>query len=118
MDEELRGFMKSFAQLAKLADQFQEHPKGQLLASVLAEHLGVEPSEVPLVVENFGSHRLADANIVMDQLTGVDPHSRVIGLAGRERHHFDLGDLVGVQSGFGVLGEPSYTTLAVGPGKQ
>ncbi|MGP9606254.1 AAA family ATPase [Glutamicibacter sp. AOP38-B1-38] len=118
MDEELRGFMKSFAQLARLADQYQEHHKGQLLAPVLAEHLGLDPGTLSLVVENFASHRLADANIVLERLICVDPQARVIGLAGQERHHFDLSDLVGVQGNFGVLGEPSYTTLAVGPGRQ
>ncbi|MHA6968998.1 AAA family ATPase [Glutamicibacter bergerei] len=118
MDEELRGFLKSFAHVAQLAEQYQQQPKGKLLAPVLAEHLGTDPGTVPLVVEKFASHRLADANIVLERLISVDPQARIIGLAGQDRHHFDLGDLVGVQCDFGVLGEPSYTTLAVGPGQQ
>ena len=68
MDEELRGFLKSFARLAQLAEQDQQQPKGKLLAPVLAEHLGTDPGTVPLVVEKFASHRLADANIVLERL--------------------------------------------------
>ncbi|HAY42863.1 MAG TPA: AAA family ATPase, partial [Micrococcaceae bacterium] len=66
MDEELRGFLKSFAHLAELAEQYQQQPKGKLLAPVLADHLGIDPGTLSLVVENFASHRLADANNVLE----------------------------------------------------
>lgn len=118
MDEELRTFMRSFTHLTRLAEEYQQEPKGKLLAPVLAEHLGVDPSTVALVIESFGSHRLADANIILDGLTSRDSEAKLVGLSGQDRHHFDLGDLIGVQGNFGVLGEPSYTSLAVGPGKQ
>lgn len=118
MDESLTSFLKSFNSLAQLASEQQSASDGVPLRQVLADYLGFEPHNVPIVAEPFSPHRLADVNIVLDEISSLDPESRVIGLSGQERHHMEFADML-TPAGYQVnVGEPSYTSQAVGPGKQ
>ncbi len=118
MDADLRAFMASFNKLTTLAGEYHNTPAGELLAPVLQTHLGVSPTALPLVTEVFGPHRLADANIILDRIAGLDPHARVVGISSPQRHHSDLADLLSPENGMACVGEPSYTSLAVGPDSQ
>lgn len=118
MDAELRAFMMSFNKLADLAEEFGQKPNGAQLAPVLEKHLKVSPSSLPLITEAFGSHRLADANIALDRIAGSDPSAKIVGIAGQQRYHADLADLLMPENHMGIVGEPSYASLAVGPDQQ
>lgn len=107
MDAELRAFMMSFNKLADLAEEFGQKPNGAQLAPVLEKHLKVSPSSLPLITEAFGSHRLADANIVLDRIAGSDPSAKIVGIAGQQRYHADLADLLMPENHMGIVGEPS-----------
>ena len=119
MDEQLAGFLRNFSQLTNLAGQASEITGGTPLLPVVTEHLGTEPGRLPVVVESFAAHRLADASGILDELADADPDSRIHGLAGQQRHHMELSDLVaghGMNSGW--IGEPDYETVSVGPDEE
>lgn len=119
MDAQLVSFLKNFAQLSQLANEALDGSGGTALLPMLAEHLGLEPGHLPVVVESFPGHRLADANTVMDKFVAADPAARILGLSGQQRHHFELADLIntpGIHGG--SIGEPDYETVAVGPDEE
>ncbi|MGP9782984.1 AAA family ATPase [Arthrobacter sp. MYb224] len=118
MDPDLSSFITSFARIAQLAEQNRPDRVGRLLTAALEAHLGVAPASLPLIVEAFGAHRLADANIVLDELVAADENSSLIGVSGQQRHHADFSDLLDPNGERGIIGEPDYTSLPVGPGEQ
>ncbi|GAA1405976.1 ATPase [Glutamicibacter uratoxydans] len=118
MDESLTAFMNSFATLARLAQEQQPAPSGEPLAPVLEQYLGFAPHTVSVLTETFGNHRLADANIVLEEFASHDPEATIIGIAGQERNHMDLADMLDPGSMHVSIAEPIFTSLAVGPGQQ
>ncbi|WP_286166921.1 ATP-binding protein [Arthrobacter sp. AQ5-05] len=116
MDEELASFLRGFSRLTTLASEIIGRTP---LLPTVAAHLGTEPGRLPVVVEPFPAHRLADASGILDGLAGADPGARIHGLAGQQRHHLDLSDLVagnGMHAGW--LGEPDDETVSVGPAEE
>ncbi|WP_418907696.1 AAA family ATPase [Glutamicibacter endophyticus] len=118
MDENLTSFADSFVRLSRLVLNHQPESESPRLVPVLREFLGAEPSTVPVLTENFSAHRLADANIVLDDIVGRDPNAKLIGFAGRERHHMELADHLESSGPVGFIGEPDYISMAVGPDEQ
>ena len=119
MDEQLASFLRDFSKLTALASMASEVTGGTPLLPTIAAHLGTEPSRLPVVVESFPAHRLADASGILDGLVQDDPGARIHGLAGQQRHHMDLSDLVsGNGMNAGWLGEPDYETVSVGPDEE
>ncbi|MFL4474440.1 AAA family ATPase [Paeniglutamicibacter sp. MACA_103] len=119
MDEQLASYLRNFSELTRLASQAFEITGGTPLLPAVTAHLGMEPGRLPVVVESFPSHRLADASGILDDMVAADPEARIHGLAGQQRHHMDLSDLVashGMQAGW--LGEPDYETVSVGPDEE
>jgi len=115
MEEQIRVFIRDFSALTQLAGRWQDPAEGRALHPVITKHLGTDPSSVPMVTESFGAHRLADANNVIDELLSHASDVQLIGVAGQARHHADLQELVGAGYEQGVIGEPGYTTLPIGP---
>lgn len=118
MEADLSKFIDAFTRLTQLAEQNRPAQAGRSLADELKKHLGTSPSALPLIVESFGAHRLADANIVLDALVATDKNAALIGVSGQQRHHMDFSDLLDVNGERGTIGEPEYTSLAIGPGEQ
>ncbi|GAA1861261.1 AAA family ATPase [Paeniglutamicibacter psychrophenolicus] len=119
MDEQLASFLRDFSKLTTLASMASEITGGTPLLPTIEAHLGTEPGRLPVVVEPFPSHRLADASGILAGLIEADPGARIHGLAGQQRHHMDLSDLVasnGMHAGW--LGEPDYETISVGPDEE
>ena len=119
MDEQLASFLRDFSKLTTLASMASEITGGTPLLPAVAAHLGTEPGRLPVVVEPFPAHRLADASGILSGLVETDPGARIHGLAGQQRHHMDLSDLVaGNGMNAGWLGEPDYETVSVGPDEE
>ncbi|MFI8414353.1 hypothetical protein ACIGB6_18000 [Paeniglutamicibacter gangotriensis] len=98
-DEQLASFLQNFSHLTRMASQASDVLGGTPLLPVLAAHLGTAhlgtaPGALPVVLESFAAHRLVDASGIMDSLLADDPASRVHGLAGQQRRHLELSDLV------------------------
>lgn len=114
-DELVRTFIRDFSTLTQLAGRWQDPAEGRTLRPVVTKHLGTDPSSVPMVTESFGPHQLADANNIINELLSHASDVQLIGVAGQARHHADLQELVGVGYDQGVIGEPGYMTLPIGP---
>lgn len=116
MDEQLTSFLKHFATLSRLANESTEADGGTPLMPVLTKHLGIDPGGTPVVVEPFAPHRMTDVALIMDSHIQADPNAQILGLAGSQRHHMELADLVSVHGRHSAwVGEPDYETVAVGP---
>ncbi|PQZ92204.1 AAA family ATPase [Arthrobacter sp. MYb227] len=116
MDEQLTSFLKHFATLSRLANESTESNGGTPLMPVLTEHLGIDPGSMPVVVEPFAPHRMTDVALIMESHIQADPRAQILGLAGPQRHHMDLADLISVHGRHAAwVGEPDYETVAVGP---
>ena len=122
MDENLGKFIDDFAQLVQLAQSGQHRMRaGTQLLATLTEHLAVPAESVSVVVEEIPPHRFVDADILMAELAGEDPGSRLVGIGGGDqRHHQSLSDMLQQSQMFPhfPLSQPDYTNLAVGPDDQ
>ncbi|MEF9875183.1 MULTISPECIES: ATP-binding protein [unclassified Glutamicibacter] len=117
MDPQLSDFITHFASLAKLAEQSLPQASGRRLRPAVAEYLSIDPSTLSVVTESFGPHRLADANNVIDGLLAAATDVQLLGLSGNSRHHSDLSELLTQGYEQGLLGEPGYVLLPIGPGE-
>ncbi|MGM0930925.1 MAG: AAA family ATPase [Actinomycetota bacterium] len=122
MDGTLGKFIDDFAALAALAQQAQQSTvRGDKLLDRLGAYLETDVRDLPTVVEEIPAHRLADADILLEEFAGDDPESGLIGIGGGDqRHHMSLSDILQHASQYGgfPVGQPDYTNLAVGPAEQ
>lgn len=85
-----RYLTRSLAARARAADQ-------PTFRSILADHLGTAPSELPIVLEQWPAYEHVNVQAALDVLLSEHgPDARTIGIAGH-RHHgpFGIADLVG-----------------------
>lgn len=82
----------------------------------MEEHLGVDPTRLPLTVEQLAPHRLVDADSALSTLAAADPEAVVIGTGGgQERHHEDFSSLLTHRgASFTAEGPVGYETAATG----
>jgi DNA polymerase III delta prime subunit len=122
MDATLGKFVDDFAALVALAQQAQQSTvRGENLLDRLGTYLETDVRDLPTVVEEIPAHRLADADIVLEEFARDDPESGLIGIGGGDqRHHMSLSDILqhAAQYGGFPVGQPDYANLAVGPAQQ
>ncbi|KRA31462.1 MULTISPECIES: AAA family ATPase [unclassified Nocardioides] len=88
-----RYLTRSLAARARAADQ-------PTFRSILADHLGAAPSELPIVLEQWPAYEHVNVQAALDVLlTEVEAGARTVGVAGH-RHHgpFGIADVVGDDS--------------------
>ncbi|OFI37142.1 AAA family ATPase [Arthrobacter sp. SW1] len=122
MDENLGKFIKDFGVLARLAQEERENlPNGNQLLETLNGHFGREAVDLPVVTEEFPSHRLVDLDILLESVAAKDPEHRLLGIGGgNQRNHSSFSDMLQhsrMFQGF-PLAQPDYSNLAVGPDEQ
>lgn len=94
LDDELRAFLRSFAQLGEAAQGLRDDNGRVTLYDTLAEHLGQAPDEVAAVSKEVVAYRYADYDVALESVTG--PDAQVLGIGGGDqRRHMSLADLVG-----------------------
>ncbi|CAA9394903.1 MAG: Cell division protein FtsH [uncultured Nocardioides sp.] len=114
-DQELR------ASLARLVKQLTKEEdgatqRGTPLLPVLDEHFGSPADEMPVVSERVDVHRWADVDIALESITGRDPHARLLGVGGGDRHHLSLSDLMAnAEWGRFRQGQVDRLSVAIGP---
>lgn len=122
MDENMGTFIKDFGTLVHLAQATIEPVKGgDELLQTLSQHLGVPPKEVSVVVEEISAHRLADLDILLDNIASRDPNARLVGIGGGDqRNHMSLSDMVQHANMYAAfpLAQPDFTNQPVGPDRQ
>ncbi|MHA7155287.1 AAA family ATPase [Arthrobacter sp. TMN-50] len=120
MGEDTAQFMRDFGAMVRVVQEAQPvSPRGRELLDTLTAHLGVEPSTLPVVVEEVLPHRFVDADIVLASLTGTE--GRLVGIGGGDqRHHLTLSDMLQHSELYPSfpLSQPDYTNLPIGPDEQ
>ena len=116
MDDDVRGFLHSFAELVEMAHRSMGAQDGEPLADRLTAYLGTPVADVAVVTEEVMNHRYADWDVALAELAGRDPQAAEVGVGGGDmRHHVSLGDLVGGGHGRASVGQVDYVSVAVGP---
>ncbi|UUT35973.1 AAA family ATPase [Microbacterium elymi] len=84
------------------------------LGDVISDHLGVDASQVSVVVEHIADHRLVDADLALDDLAQSD--GRLLGVTGGEqRHHQGLAEWIANPHTRYAPGPVDYAERATGP---
>ncbi|WP_310527474.1 AAA family ATPase [Nocardioides sp.] len=110
-------FRTSLARLVKQLLKEDESPKrGTPLLPILDEHLGSPADEMPVVFERIDVHRWADVDIALEAIVARDPHARLVGVGGGDRHHMSLSDLMAnAEWGRFRQGQVDRLSVAIGP---
>lgn len=115
-------FIKDFGVLVQLAQASMEPVQGgDELLQTLSRHLGVPPKELSVVVEEIPAHRLADLDILLEDIAGRDPDASLLGIGGGDqRNHMSLSDMVQQAQMYAAfpLAQPDFTNQPVGPDEQ
>lgn len=115
MDDDVRGFMRSFRDAVEMAHRSLGMDGGEPLESRLTAYLGQPVSELAVVTEEVPNHRFADWDVALAELAGRDPDAEELGVGGGDmRHHLSFADLIGRHGGASV-GQVDYVSVAVGP---
>lgn len=95
----------------------RREPRLTAVGERVAQHLGVDPTTLPLLTEPLPPHRLVDADLALDALAADDPDATVHGITGgQERQHEDLPALLRHRyASFSVDAPPEYASAATGP---
>lgn len=115
---EQRDFIRVFKRFLELVNQdtSEDAPSGPTLQEHLTEFLGTDVSALSVVTETIAPHRLADADIALEELSGGRRPETLIGVSGgNQRHHSDFQELLsGLYNRF-PLGPVDYAERAIGP---
>jgi hypothetical protein len=111
---EFRAFMEAVQALMPPAEPSR-------LARRLEDHLGVDPTAIPVVTEALAPYEHANVQAAMDAyLAGPDAAAELLGIAGGGREHQGLADIVDSARRHGQfdVGAVDYTSVSVGVGKE
>ncbi|RXZ71742.1 AAA family ATPase [Agromyces albus] len=85
------------------------------LGELVAEHLGAEVSSLPVLTESMPPHRLADADIALDELSDAGD-GRLLGVGGgQQRGHHSFSELLENPHAAFDAGPVDYRAAATGP---
>ncbi|GAB7193687.1 AAA family ATPase [Kineococcus sp. NUM-3379] len=116
MDAEQRAFVDTFRTfLQEVVNAARPDPAGEpgALARAVADHLGQDPLELPVLREAVAPYRFVDVDIALDAVT---PGQRVVGVAGAEhRFHVPFADLLREGRDLTVTAAPDTVNVAAGP---
>ena len=122
MDEKMGTFIKDFGSLVRLAQATMEPTEGgDELLQTLTDHVGLRPKELSVVEEEIPAHRLADLDILLENIAGRDPIARLVGIGGGEqRNHISFSDMLQHAHMYAAfpLAPPDFTNQPVGPDEQ
>lgn len=120
MDAEQQAIVETFREFMRevVFDARAQKSKRTPLGDVVAEHLGRDVQDLPLLTENIAPHRLVDADIALDALA-TDARARVVGVAGgQQRYHEDLPQLISSPHGNYDVAPVDYVAADTGPETQ
>ncbi|MCJ1715863.1 ATP-binding protein [Curtobacterium sp. VKM Ac-2922] len=107
----LRRYLEHANELAGREERTELTPIGERIR----DHLGVDPQTVPVVTEEIADHRLVDADIALEVLSGGDAAS-LVGIAGDDgRFHSSLSEFIAHAHSRWSIGPVSYAARATGP---
>lgn len=118
LDEADREVMRALARYIQHANELTAAEQRSSVTPVgerVAEHLGVDPTALPVVSETFADHRLVDADLALEELARGSG-SALLGIGGGEqRFHSAMPELLANAGMHWALGPVTYTARATGP---
>lgn len=118
LSEDDRNLMRQVArylEAVNVAHQSEERSTRTPLGDVISEHLGMDAAQVPVVLEQIADHRLVDADIALDLISG-EGGGRLIGVAGGEqRMHSSFAELIANPHVRFDVGPVDFAERATGP---
>ena len=97
MDERGWEFLTSFQEFMDdaVAHVRQLQQGGRQISEVLREHLGVDPTELPVVRFDIQPHQFVNLDVAMEAIVTEHGGGRVVGVGGGDqRHHQTFGDML------------------------
>lgn len=117
LDDADRDLMRAFARYMERANELAATEQQAVLTPLgerIRDHLGADPQTLPVVTEEFADHRLVDADIALEELTGGVPDA-LIGIAGDDsRFHSSVSEFIAHPHARWAPGPVSYATRATG----
>jgi len=118
-DTDLVRFLAAFGRLAEQAGAFASRERlggRQRLAERLAEHLGTDPAQLPVVTEEISPFRFADVDVAMEHLRAESGGDDLIGVGGGEqRWHSSLSEMLNITYTEFPVGPVDFEKVATGP---
>lgn len=87
-DDELARFAEAFTTLAQEAHRLARGSKA--FADLVEAHLGVDPSELPVVIDNLDPVERPNLQLALDVVAGRHDGTTVVGLPPELRHYHDF----------------------------
>ncbi len=126
-DKEIRGFAAAFRQMAsemhRVVEELPDEPTP--LSEAITDHLGVDPTDRPVVEQSFPAPDLPNLQLALEEITAGDDAARVYGLPVELLHWdgFGLANIakpakrramqMGLAANAGELMPPSYVNQPV-----
>src|SRR5690606_12776694 len=108
-DAELVRFLTAFGRLAESANHYASRDRlgdKQRLAEALTDHLGTDPTVLPVLTEEISPFRFADVDLALEHLLAEAGGGELIGVGGGEqRWHTSLSEMLNA----------TYIDFPVGP---
>ena len=120
MDERTEHFLDSFQtfldEVLPLARQGSQEGRPRL-AEVVGQHLGVDPSSVPVIRLDVPGHQFVNLDVAIETLVAQHGGGRIVGVGGGDqRHHQTFGDLLTTHGPWGIpVGAVDRARLQTGP---
>lgn len=114
LDHDLLQAVSAYLKRVAASDRDEHAVRRTPLGDTISEHLGADASQVAVVSESIADHRLVDADIALETLTGT--HGSLIGIGGGEqRLHQSFAELIANPYARFQPGPVDYSERASGP---
>jgi hypothetical protein len=118
---DVRTFAAEFRAFMIAVQRMMPPPEPSELAKRLEDHLGADPTALPVLVETLPPYELANIQAAMDAyLAEPDASDELIGISGSGREHQGFADLIDGARRHGQfgLGAVDYTGVSIGVGRE
>ncbi len=118
---DVRTFAQQFRAFMAAVQALLPPAEPSRLARRLEEHLGVDPTAVPVITESLAPYEHANVQAAMEAyLAGPDATAELVGVAGGGREHQGFADIVDAACRHGQydIGAVDYASVSVGVGAE
>ncbi|HTZ09521.1 MAG TPA: ATP-binding protein [Acidimicrobiales bacterium] len=115
-DADLATLARGLAAVLGRLHEFLEPQSANSLVAALGDHLGVDPTGLPVVTHELPSYQLIDAQVSIDVWAAEPGRTmRVLGMSGAQRRFHPLSEILSGTVGPVGIGPVDYVDAADGP---